>query len=191
LKPNGDKIQVTWENRKEYVQLLEEYRLNEFNTQVDAIKRGLATIVPIALLPLFTWQELELMVCGKREIDLELLKANTVYKHGVKAADKHVQYFWEVLEEFTHHQRSNFLRFVWGQSRLPTRSEDFQEQFGIQTSPKNDDCILPVSHTCFFSLELPRYSSREVMKKKLLYAISNCHAIDTDFVVQNAALEED
>ncbi|ETO22614.1 hypothetical protein RFI_14580 [Reticulomyxa filosa] len=174
-----------WDNRKEYVQLLEHYRLNEFNTQVEAIRRGLATIVPIALLPLFTWQELELMVCGKREIDLELLKANTVYKHGVKPGDSHVQFFWQVLEEFTHQQRSNFLRFVWGQSRLPTRSEDFHDPFGILTSQRNDD------NTCFFTLELPKYSSKEIMKKKLLYAISNCYAIDTDFVAQNVNWDED
>ncbi|ETO10269.1 hypothetical protein RFI_27108 [Reticulomyxa filosa] len=200
LKTNGDKIQVTWENRKEYVQLLERYRLNEFTTQVDAIRRGLATIVPIALLPLFTWQELELMVCGKREIDLELLKANTVYKSGVKVTEKHIQYFWDVLEEFTHQQRSNFLRFVWGQSRLPTRSEDFQEQFGIQMSPRNDDNVLPVSRmslcstyllSFFHVLKNIRNHGGEVMKKKLLYAISNCHAIDTDFVAQNVNWEED
>ncbi|ETO06653.1 hypothetical protein RFI_30739, partial [Reticulomyxa filosa] len=154
---NLDNIQINhsknrWENRKEYVQYLEQYRLNEFSTQVDAIRRGLATIVPIALLPLFTWQELELMVCGKHEIDLELLRANTVYKYGVKATDKHVQYFWQVLEEFTHQQRSNFLRFVWGQSRLPARSEDFQDPFGIQTSPLNDDNVLPVSRMSFLLL---------------------------------------
>jgi hypothetical protein len=38
------------------------FRLGEFKQQVEAIKRGLATIVPLRLLPLFTWQELEMMV---------------------------------------------------------------------------------------------------------------------------------
>ena len=42
--------------------------------QVDAIRRGLATIVPVQLLPLFTDKELEFMVCGKREIDIDFLK---------------------------------------------------------------------------------------------------------------------
>lgn len=65
---------IRLENRQEFVSLVENYRLNEFKTQVESIRRGLATIVPIVLLPLFTWQELELMVCGKREIDIELLK---------------------------------------------------------------------------------------------------------------------
>lgn len=38
-----------WENRHEYVALVEKYRLNEVKLQVDAIRRGLATIVPIQL----------------------------------------------------------------------------------------------------------------------------------------------
>lgn len=49
---------IRWQNRKQYVTLLEQYRLNEFKLQIDAIRQGLATIVPIKLLSLFTWQEL-------------------------------------------------------------------------------------------------------------------------------------
>ena len=36
------------------------------------------------------------------------------------------------------------------------------------------DDYLPVAHTCFFSLELPPYSSQEIMRTKLLYAVYNC-----------------
>lgn len=41
--------------------------------------------------------------------------------------------------------------------------------------------MLPVAHTCFFSLDLPPYSSYEVTRSKILYAIVNCQAIDADF----------
>jgi E3 ubiquitin-protein ligase HERC2 len=44
----------------------------------------------------------------------------------------------------------------------------------------NPDIALPTSHTCFFSLEVPKYSSFEILKEKLKYAISHCQAIDTD-----------
>ncbi|OII71546.1 HECT domain-containing family protein [Cryptosporidium andersoni] len=53
-----------------------------------------------------------------------------------------------------------------------------------RTSTENlnspEDLMLPVSHTCFFQLELPRYSSREILMEKLLYAITEGIAIDTD-----------
>jgi hypothetical protein len=78
-------------------------------------------------------------------------------------------------------QKELFLRFVWGRSRLPLTSEDFDQKFVLMTCNKNTDTALPMSHTCFNQLEMPRYSSRDVMRKKLLYAIFECRAIDTDF----------
>lgn len=192
LIPGGKDMKVTWQNRKEFVRLLESFRLHEFDVQVEAIKIGLATIVPIHLLSLFTWQELEMSVCGKREIDLRLLKENTNYS-GCSSSDLHVKMFWEVLETFSAEERQMFLRFAWGRSRLPLSCEDFDQKFVIMPSSSNNDRVLPKSHTCFFQFELPRYSTKEIMKRKLLYAITECRAIDTDHTVQHNAnwAEED
>jgi len=181
LKENGSNIPVTWHNRKEFVSLLEQYRLNEFKLQIEAIRRGLATIVPIPLLPLFTWQELEMMVCGKREIKIDYLRANTRYRSPVQESDPHIQMMWQVLESLSHDERQLFLRFVWGQSRLPYNPADFHQKFEITAAALDSDAALPCGHTCFFSLELPRYSKPEVMKSKILYAINNCRSIDTDY----------
>lgn len=38
----------------------------------------------------------------------------------------------------------------------------------------------PVTHTCFFSIDWPRYTSFEAASKKLLYAITNVRGIDAD-----------
>ena len=40
------------------------------------------------------------------------------------------------------------------------------------------DSFLPIAHTCFFSLDLPFYTSFEILRKKVLYASLNCTAID-------------
>lgn len=54
-------------------------------------------------------------------------------------------------------------RFAWGRSRLPLSADQFHQAFKIQAFARTPaDAYLPVAHTCFFSLELPRYSSREV-----------------------------
>ena len=34
---------------------------------------------------------------------------------------------------------------------------------------------------CFFSLDIPLYSTYEILRSKLLFAIINCQAIDADF----------
>jgi len=92
--------------------------------------------------------------------------------------------FWEILPTFTRKEKEMFLRFVWGRSRLPN-PENFDEKFVIMDMKLNNDIVLPVSHTCFFQFELPRYSTKEIMKKKILYASNNCLAIDTDHNVND------
>ncbi len=57
---HGRDITLNWANRAEYCRLLIEYRKNEFTVQCDAIRRGLATVVPYTLLSLFTWDELQM-----------------------------------------------------------------------------------------------------------------------------------
>lgn len=76
----------------------------------------------------------------------------------------------------------NGCRFVWGRSRLPLTAAGFKTQkFRIQQFNRTPpDQYMPVAHTCFFSLELPRYSSLQVTREKLRYAIFNCQAIDGD-----------
>ena len=42
------------------------------------------------------------------------------------------------------------------------------------------DQYFPIAHTCFFSIELPRYSSKDICYAKLLWAVNNCVSIDAD-----------
>ncbi len=45
---------------------------------------------------------------------------------------------------------------------------------------RQPDQNYPMSHTCFFTLDLPNYSSEAVCRERLLYAIHNCQDIDAD-----------
>lgn len=180
LIPQGENQEVTFANRKQYVDMVLGYRLHEFDKQAAAIREGLATIVPLSLLSLFTAEELEEMVCGKAEIDTNLLQSIAEYS-GCSANDEHIVNFWQIMHAFNNEERSAFVRFTWGRSRLPLNAASFTQRFKIQSFNKSPpDSYFPLAHTCFFSIELPRYSSLEVMREKLLYAIFNCEAIDGD-----------
>ena len=182
LCENGNNKNLSFENKKEFIELLLKARLDEGNLQIQSIRNGLEQVIPFGLLKLLSWNELEMLVCGKPILDIELLKENTQY-NGCSANDILIQNFWKCLEEFSAEERASYLRFVWGRSRLPLTSKDFhmQHRIGIK-SHSNPDLALPTSHTCFFSIDLPRYSSYEVLKNKLKYAITHCQAIDTDTV---------
>ncbi len=120
------------------------------------------------------------MVCGSPEIDIKLLESMTEYS-SCEANNPHVRMFWQALSEFNNEERSALIKFTWGRSRLPLNAQGFAQRFKIQSFDRNPpDAYFPVAHTCFFSLELPRYSSLEIMKEKLRYAIFNCQAIDGD-----------
>ncbi|KAK6487232.1 E3 ubiquitin-protein ligase HERC2 isoform X2 [Huso huso] len=173
---------VTLGNRGEYVRLAVHYRLREFDEQVSAVREGMARVVPVPLLSLFTGYELETMVCGSPDIPLHLLKSVATYK-GVEPTAHLIQWFWEVMESFSNTERSLFLRFVWGRTRLPRTIADFRgRDFVVQVLDKYNppDHFLPESYTCFFLLKLPRYSCKQVLEEKLKYAIHFCKSIDTD-----------
>ena len=101
--------------------------------------------------------ELELRVCGRAEIDVDLLKRNTEYDDDVSENEPSIVWLWEVLEEFDHQQRCDFLRFVWARAHLPPTVAEFRQKFKIQ-SPVTDgarqtpDLYLPKAHTCFCTL---------------------------------------
>jgi E3 ubiquitin-protein ligase HERC2 len=102
----------------------------------------------------------------------------------VESASPLVHWFWEVMEEFGTTERSLFLRFVWGRTRLPRSIADFRgRDFVLQIMDKYNppDNFLPESYTCFFLLKMPRYSAKTVLREKLKYAIHFCKAIGECF----------
>lgn len=184
LVPNGTNLPVTFSNRCEYADLVEQYRLHEYDREIEALVQGMTKVIPAKLLACFTGAELEFMVCGTPEIDIDLLERCTEYS-GCSADQTHILWFWKVLRSFSHEERSTFLRFVWGRSRLPATEKEFPQLFKLQSFSKHQsgqsvDGYLPIAHTCFFAVEMPPYSSEQVLREKLLYAIYNCQEIDAD-----------
>lgn len=178
LIEGGREISVSPENASEFGRMLLKNRLSFDRLQLQALRRGLATVVPIQLIRLWSWKDLQERVCGAPEVDMDNLKRHTTYKNCTSAS-VHVGYMWEALESFTKQQRRSFLRFVWGRSSLPT-VEKWERNFTVQLLSGTDDSRLPCSHTCFFTLDLPTYSSAEICHSRILYCITHCLLIDAD-----------
>lgn len=174
LIPGGSGVVVRYEDRVEFIRLVQKARLEENREQISAMQAGLVKVVPQAVLDLLTWQEVEKKVCGDPEISVEALKRLTRYE-DLEQTDVRVQYLWEALMNFTNEDRSRFLRFVTGRSRLPAPIYIFPDKQGSETED-----ALPQSSTCSSTLYLPKYPSAKVCEEKLRYAAYNCVAIDTD-----------
>jgi len=188
LIPGGASLYVTIADLDRFIQKYVEARLTECFAAVEAFREGILTVIPESALAILCADELEQIVCGSTVIDIKRLKENTEYDDDVSPEDSHIVAFWEVLEEFSEEEKSAFLRFVWARPTLPPKNTPFSQKMKIQSAVGDDlgakpDTYLPKAHTCFFSINLPHYSSKEVMAEKLKYAIFNCTEMDADFRV--------
>ena len=175
-----------WEDRAIYMSMIQRRHLQRSAAHLSAVWSGLASVLPVEIFSIFSAGELELLFCGKQDVDIDLLMSVTEYDSGIKAEDAHVQYFWNALKSFSPEERAMFVKFSSACSRLPSSASEFRMPFRIlkpepqaETDP---DRWLPRASTCFFSLTLPKYSSQEVATKKLRQAIHECKTMDNDFV---------
>jgi len=150
---------------------------------------GLSHLLPVELLPILSAKELRAMLCGNPDVDVDLLKRVVEYE-GYEENDVVIQYFWEALLEMSNIDRKKFLQFVWARSRLPNKESDFDAPFKIQKDLGGSDMSLPSASTCFFSLTLPEYTSKETLKKKLKFAIENVCTMESDYVTNDAEVGE-
>lgn len=201
LKPNGKNITLTYENRIEFIKRALIARITESSQQVNAIRRGISKIVPAPLLQIMTHKDLEIAICGKKTIDFDLLKRHTRYSLFLNEDNQLINYLWETLNELDPSDRVRFVKFCWGQERLPENDEAFERnhiRFMIKPNidqKRKQDELLPKADTCFFNFELPVYTKKETLKKQILTAIRfDCETINADRQIQldpNAPQEED
>lgn len=176
LKPGGRNIRVTERNKHEYVDLVVEHRLTTaIRPQINAFLEGFNELIPRDLISIFNDKELELLISGLPDIDLDDLRANTEYS-GYSAASPVIQWFWEVVQGFSKEDKARLLQFVTGTSKVPL--EGFSALQGISGSLKfqihkayGSPEHLPSAHTCFNQLDLPEYPSKQHLEERLLLAI--------------------
>jgi hypothetical protein len=134
LKPGGRHIGVLDHNRVEFLQLYTHARLNESRQQLAALRQGFTSVIPAHVLTLFSVSELEELICGKAEIDLDLLKSYTTDNLPPEASAM----FWQVLESFDHKERVMFIRFASGWERL---SEAALKNRRMQLTQSRSPCM--------------------------------------------------
>ncbi|CAG8983041.1 hypothetical protein HYALB_00006069 [Hymenoscyphus albidus] len=174
---NGRNIPVTEENKHEYIRLMVEWKLTgSVKDQLDNFLKGFHDIIPAELIAIFNEQELELLISGLPEIDVDDWKSNTEY-HNYSASSPQIQWFWRAIRSYDKEERAKLLQFVTGTSKVPLNG--FRElegmngfsRFNIHRDYGNKD-RLPSSHTCFNQLDLPEYESYEQLRQQVLTAIT-------------------
>lgn len=88
-------------------------RLHEFDEQVQAVREGMAKVVPVPLLSLFSGYELETMVCGSPDIPLNLLKSVATYK-GINSYEDLICTYshWHISFDLFQFYKENFIIII-------------------------------------------------------------------------------
>ncbi|KAM7255077.1 hypothetical protein ACFE04_020318 [Oxalis oulophora] len=172
-----DETMVNESNLEDYVSLVVDATTHAgISRQVEAFKSGFNKVFPIRHLQIFTEEELERLLCGERDSWAynELLD-HIKFDHGYTASSPPIVNLLEIALEFNYEQRRAFLQFVTGAPRLPPGGlASLNPKLTIVRKHCSGcvDADLPSVMTCANYLKLPPYSSKERMKEKLLYAIT-------------------
>uniref|UniRef100_A0A3Q3MRB5 E3 ubiquitin-protein ligase n=1 Tax=Labrus bergylta TaxID=56723 RepID=A0A3Q3MRB5_9LABR len=183
LKPSGSDMVVTNDNKKEYIDLVIQWRfVNRVQKQMNAFLEGFTELIIVDLIKIFDENELELLMCGLGDVDVNDWRQHTVYKNGYCPNHPVIQWFWKVVLLMDAEKRIRLLQFVTGTSRVPMNG--FAELYGsngpqlftIEQWGTPDK--LPRAHTCFNRLDLPTYDSFEDLREKLLMAVENAQGFE-------------
>jgi E3 ubiquitin-protein ligase NEDD4 len=153
LIPNGRNIDVTNDNKKEYVDLMVKWRIQKrISEQFEAFKEGFHDLIPQDLINVFDERELELLIGGIAEIDVDDWKKHTDYR-GYTESDEVIQFFWQTVRSWDGEQKSRLLQFTTGTSRIPVNGfKDLQGSDGPRrfTIEKAGEIMnLPKAHTWY------------------------------------------
>lgn len=179
LKPGGSDIDVTDENKLEYLALLLRYRmLGSVTEPLAALLAGLYEIIPKSVLSVFDYQELDFFLSGLPVLNVKDWQLHTRVLHfakeddvpGVEAEIQTVLWFWEAVEAFSDEERARLLQFATGSARVPvegfkalTSASGYVHQFSLQLVPPGVPPLglCPRAHTCFNRIDLPVYKTKD------------------------------
>ena len=75
--------------------------------------------------------------------------------------------FWRVFRSLNDSQRGQFIEFGWGRSVLPDRASGVNWKFKFSLVNSGDAALFK-AHTCFFNVEVPKYTDDSIMRRRLL-----------------------
>ena len=177
LCARGEETDVTESNKLEYIRLMIVYKTTyAVSDSLKPFLSGFHEMVPLDIMQDvgINIRELNLILNGKREVDVEEIRAFCVYQgDDVFFNENHdsVEWLWRAVREFTDAERRQLLKFFTGSSRVPL--DGYDPPLNVTQGSDMPLNSLPRAHTCFNQLVLPRYASYDVFVDKLKFAIQN------------------
>ena len=174
LIEDGSKIKVDYSNVYEFVKRYAEFRMvKHAESCLQELRAGLLDVLPASALVGLTAEDFRLLLNGVADINIHILASYTTISDESKESSRRPQFekwFWTTLERMSQQEKQELLFFWTGSPYLPASEEGFQPLPTITLRPPSDQ-HLPTANTCINRLYVPMYSSKSILKTKLLQAI--------------------
>jgi len=175
LVPGGRNIEMTAHNVYDYVRRYAEYRMIKAQEKaLEALRTGVLDVLPGSSLEGLTAEDFRLLLNGVGEVNVQTLIQYTSFNdesgEGGEKLLKFKRWFWSSVEKMNNQEKQDLVYFWTGSPALPASEEGFQPMPSITIRPA-DDQHLPTANTCISRLYIPLYSSKAILKGKLLLAI--------------------
>ncbi|XP_066593371.1 E3 ubiquitin-protein ligase UBR5-like isoform X2 [Prorops nasuta] len=179
LIPNGRDNEVTAANVYDYVRKYAEVRMIKVQEKaLHAMREGVFDVLPEGALDGLTSEDLRLLLNGVGDINVSVLISYTSFNdesgESTERLVKFKRWLWSIVEKMSHVERQDLVYFWTGSPALPASEDGFQPMPTVTIRPA-DDAHLPTANTCISRLYVPLYSSRHVLRHKLLLAIKTKH----------------
>uniref|UniRef100_UPI00398EC591 probable E3 ubiquitin-protein ligase HERC4 isoform X2 n=1 Tax=Pristiophorus japonicus TaxID=55135 RepID=UPI00398EC591 len=171
LIPGGTITPVQKYNRIQFVDAYVDYKLNiSVEKQFKAFSEGFRSSFSLPVIDVFLPEELMAVIHGNINYEWELLEQNTVYS-GYNQADRTVRNFWETFGNLPEEKKRLFLAFLSGSERMSAGGIGSFRITIFNSRHDEPDYSYPRAYTCTKTLDLPNYSSIDILREKLLHAI--------------------
>ena len=143
----------------------------------DAFRSGLEQFVPAKDLAMFDPEELKILLCGENPAPWspETLAQALHPAHGFTQDSKTFRNLVQILADFKRGEQEKFVKFVTGSPKLPAGGLlNLNPKMTVVKKEDSGDSHLPSVMTCVNYLKVPDYSTFEILKKNLLYAMEEC-----------------
>ena len=175
LIANGKDVEVTSHNIYAYVRRYAQYRMVRTQAKaMESIRLGIFDVLPQNALEGLTAEDLRLLLNGTGDIRVQTLISYTSFNDESGEPPERLlrfkRWLWSIVEKMSNQERQDLVYFWTGSPALPASEEGFQPMPSVTIRPA-DDIHLPTANTCISRLYVPLYSSRTILRNKLLLAI--------------------
>ena len=167
-------------NARTYVQTVQDETIKNANNCALSFIEGFSQVVAFDYLKIFSAAEISRIISGDDSaLTLDDLNNYVEIGSGYTKQSPQIEMLFQILTEMQPSEQKDFIRFVTGSEILPVGGlKALEPRMQIEKRDGADDPTgglpLPTASTCICRLKLPAYSTKQLMKEKLMMAVEHC-----------------